>query len=76
MAGTGRSNPPGPHSGSRGLVWKDGWLGIYCSLRPGSKEDAELSWQLPPPTPNSLPNSKNPALSPHSKTKHEALRCV
>lgn len=51
MAGTGRSNPPGPHSGSRGLVWKDGWLGIYGSLRPGSKEDAELSLQLPPPTP-------------------------
>lgn len=45
---TGRSNPPGPHSGSRGLVWKDGWLGTNGSLRPGSKEDAELSLQLPP----------------------------
>lgn len=43
MAGTGHSDPPRPHSGSRGLVWKDGQLGIYGSLRPGSKEDTELS---------------------------------
>lgn len=83
MAGTGHSDPPRPHSGSRGLVWKDGQLGIYGSLRPGSKEDTELSCThvraklaAATPTPNSLPNSKNPALSPHSKTKHEALRCV
>lgn len=43
VAGTGYSDPPRPHSGSRGLVWKDGQLGIYGSLRPGSKEDTELS---------------------------------
>lgn len=74
------SQPPG----SRRLVWKGGRLGIYGSLRPGSKEDTELSCThvraklatATPPTPNSLPNSKNPALSPHSKTKHKALRCV
>lgn len=55
------------------------------SLRPGSKEDTELSCthvkaKLASATPTSLLNSKNLALSPHSKTKHEATdlcrKCV
>lgn len=79
MAGTGHSDPPRPHSGSRGLVWKDGQLGIYGSLRPGSKEDtelaapmSELSLQLPPrpPTPSLTRRTR---LFPHTPKPNTKL---
>lgn len=49
-AGTGESGPPGPHHGSRGQTWEMVGRGVRggasagVSLRPGSKEDTELSY--------------------------------